>query len=75
MTAGALFEEVQEDLPVRKATCHEYLKHPARFGLVDPVPGPGQGRGRGRGRGRRIHLCYDSEEVIAACQARNEQDF
>ena len=67
--AGAVFEEVQEYLPIGKATCHEYLNRLARLGLVDLVPGSG------RGREREIHLCYDPEEVVIACQAWNKHGF
>jgi len=60
MIGGAVFEEVQDYLPVGKTTYHEHLNGLARAGIVDLVPGAG--------RGREVRLRYDPGEVLAVCK-------
>jgi cell division control protein 6 len=60
MIGGAVFEEVQDYLPVGKTAYHEHLNGLARAGIVDLVPGAG--------RGREVRLRYDPEEVVAVCK-------
>jgi len=60
MIGGAVFEEVQDYLPVGKTAYHEHLNGLARAGIVDLVPGAG--------RGREVRLRYDPGEVLAVCK-------
>ena len=60
MIGGAVFEEVQDYLPVGKTTYHEHLNGLAKAGIVDLVPGAG--------RGREVRLRYDPGEVLAVCK-------
>ena len=60
MIGGAVFEEVQDYLPVGRTTYHEHLNGLANAGIVDLVPGAG--------RGREVRLRYDPGEVLAVCK-------
>ncbi|MDK2990008.1 MAG: archaeal cell division control protein 6 [Methanoculleus sp.] len=60
MIGGAVFEEVQDYLPVGKTAYHEHLTGLAKAGIVDLVPGAG--------RGREMRLRYDPGEVLAVCK-------
>ena len=66
MASGAVFEEVQDYLPVGRTTYHERLKRLAEAGFVDLVPGVG------RGRERKVRLRYDPAEVAAVCTGAEE---
>lgn len=66
MASGAVFEEVQDYLPVGRTTYHERLKRLAEAGIVDLVPGVG------RGREREVRLRYDPEEVATVCTGPEE---
>ncbi|WP_214041219.1 AAA family ATPase [Methanoculleus sp.] len=60
MIGGAVFEEVQDYLPVGKTAYHEHLNGLAKAGIVDLVPGAG--------RGREVRLRYNPAEVLTVCK-------
>jgi len=64
MASGAVFEAVQEYLPVGKTTYHERLNALAKTGIIDLVPGSG--------RGRDVRLRFDAADVFAACNVRTK---
>jgi cell division control protein 6 len=61
MTTGAVFEAVQEYVPIGKTTYHTRLKRLEDMGLVNLLPRTD------RGQTREILLRYDADEVLAVC--------